>query len=76
LVLGVDGAIVFGAVDGPALDCACAKPAIPSAAVSATAAVRVRVIGVLLIVETGRAHLSANELAIVLFPDFEAIVPP
>jgi hypothetical protein len=48
LVLGVDGAMVCGGVDGLVLVCACANPAIPSAAVNATAAVRVRYIGVLL----------------------------
>jgi hypothetical protein len=56
IVLGEDGLIVLGEDDGLVLDWACANPAMPRAAVSATAAVSVRFIGVLPLVKTGRAR--------------------
>jgi hypothetical protein len=45
VLLGEDGVIVLGEVDGLVFDWACAKPAMPRAAVNATAAVSVRFIG-------------------------------
>jgi hypothetical protein len=52
--LGEDGVIVLGEDDGLVLDWACANPTMPRAAVSATAAVSVRFIGILPLVKMGR----------------------